>query len=265
MNKPRVKLLRYRLITSKNYFYSNPPPLEIPKNSEFHGELKNGILTVYPIKDYPSKDGAEIVAKDFLEAWEIFVGIEKGLGIIEFIFDSVEMEDLNASNKALSLSGTTSISFSCSANLLGVLNKYPSPPEFFQVNDTVRLLWLRYKNFKDGKELLLGMGYYCLSKVLNDVENDVEVKKTRDKIKAAGLKYRIANAVLRELSNITSRYGDGQSARKYTRDSTNAPLTANEEKWVEETIKMLIKRIAQFPLGAPETIALITMGDLPSI
>lgn len=262
MNKPRVKLLRYRLVTSKNYFYSNPPPLMIPNNSEFHAELKNGILTVYPTKDYLSKDGAELVVKDFLEAWEIFVGIEKGLGLIEFIFDSVEMEDLDPSNNALSLSGNASISFSCSGNLSGSLSKYPSPPKSFQVNDTVRLLWLRYKNFKDGKELLLGMGYYCLSKVENDVGG--EGKTRRDKIKAVGSKYRIANTVLRELSNITSRYGDGQSARKCSSESTNRSLTVNEEKWVEETIKMLIKRVARFPSGAPATIDLITMENLPS-
>ena len=128
---------------------------------------------------------------------------------------------------------------------------YPEPPGDFRITPDVETLWNRYDGYREGPEPLLTMGYFCFT---------VLVTFAGGRAKAAA-KYKIEEAVLRKLGQLTSIRGDPRTARKMT--TRMQPLSSNEDAWIQETIKQIIWRLGD--QRSPATLPTITMAAQPRL
>jgi hypothetical protein len=109
---------------------------------------------------------------------------------------------------------------------------------------------LRYHGYRDGREPLLSMAYFCLT----------VLEANAGGRSAAARKYRIDKAVLHKLGELTSRRGDLATARKATA-GVAAPLTGPETAWLEVAVKTLIWRLGD--TGDTTKLPSITLAELP--
>ncbi|MDA2921265.1 hypothetical protein MYX76_17530 [Desulfobacterota bacterium AH_259_B03_O07] len=133
-----------------------------------------------------------------------------------------------------------------------IRNRFPNLPIAFKASPDVESMYQRYEGYLEGKEPLTSMAYMCLTIF------EASVRGRRQ----ASIKYHIHRDVLNKMGELTSTRGDKEQPRKAP---FGRPLTPNEEKWILEAVKLLIKRIGQhaFDPGAPKVQ--ITMNDLPGI
>ena len=127
---------------------------------------------------------------------------------------------------------------------------YPSPlvvTAGFSVSPEVRMLFARYRGYTEGQEPLAGMAYACLTFLTK-----MMAKGKPD----AAKKFNISIPVLDKLGLLSSRKG----GRKYP---SEGPYTPQEETWVREAVRVLIRRAAEHAAGV--TVTQITMSDLPPL
>ena len=136
--------------------------------------------------------------------------------------------------------------------------EFPEPPVQFVASQEVTALWNRFGGYRQGKELLLSMAYFCLS----FVEHRFGGRRQRRKNAAAALN--IEEAVLKRLGGLTSRGGDLATARKVDANATGQPLTEQERQWLATTILRLIKQLGAYHAspGNPP-VDRVAMADLP--
>lgn len=256
MRDPHVESLRYRLKTSATTIYKNPPAVKVI-HDEFECHLNDGVLTCHMREHYPAVGEARRVVEDFLRSWEIKTALELGRGEMRFQFEDSHVIDRNppplGSPKDVKLSGTVVMTSNTSAILHVTRRKYPDPPTVFTVTPDVKTLWRRYEKYLDGKEELLSMAYACLT----------FVEKKAGGRKSAAKLCLIDKKILDNLGNLTSNRGDTMTARKFTNSGSMNKLSGKEIKWIEEAVKVLIRRTGD--LANIQLVQLITMADLPKI
>ena len=129
-------------------------------------------------------------------------------------------------------------------------SSYPPPlaaMASFSVSPEVRMLFARYRGYTEGREPLASMAYACLTFLTK-----MMAKGKPDAVK----KFNISVPVLDKLGLLSSRKGE----RKVPSDG---PYTAQEETWVREAVRVLIRRAAEHAAGV--TVKQITMSDLPPL
>lgn len=102
------------------------------------------------------------------------------------------------------------------------------------------------------------MGYMCHQVFVASVVN---ANSERD----AARYYAVSSNVLKRLRRLTSEKGNPDEARKPPRDGGYQPFTAQEKKWIEETVKTLTRRAGERPYKPEAELPQITMDDLPSL
>jgi hypothetical protein len=136
-------------------------------------------------------------------------------------------------------------------------NRYPSlPARDFARTPDVETLWQRYVNYREGREPLLAMAYFCLDMI----ETLAGGRRNKNKRKAAAAKFGVGVAVLDKLGELTSSRGDTATARK---GGVSGPLTPAEQNWIETTIRKLIRRVGEIAGGAK--VRRIQLEDPPSL
>ena len=140
-----------------------------------------------------------------------------------------------------------------SAKLSLTRSTYPEPPPRFVASPDVDTLWHRYQEYKDEREPLAGMAYFCLSWIRNQAGGQDQ----------AATEYAVAREVLRELGRLTSTVGDKRTARKAP--SELRPYTPQEEAWIEAAVRALIRRVGEWAAGSDTPLRQITMADLPTL
>ncbi len=110
--------------------------------------------------------------------------------------------------------------------------------------------------YRDGKELLLSMAYFCLTVVEIIGAPGLKGRQRRE---VASKLFNIDVDVLNKLGALTSERGDRTTARK-ARPSP-VPLSDREQAWIEAAIKMLVVRVGEYSSGQP--LSQITMAHLP--
>ena len=129
--------------------------------------------------------------------------------------------------------------------------KYPDPPVGFHLTPDAESIWLRFRGYKDGREPLLSMAYFCLTLVRSAGGGQSNAAKA----------FGIGQSVLRKLGDLASNRGDRAVARKA--HATSQPLADAEHKWIEATIKQLVLRLCDPPSRYQR--APLTMADLPPL
>lgn len=252
MNDPHVVALVYRVEPDPSVGYSQAEALQ-HETPNFRVMLDKGIAR-FEMKDhYPTEEAARAVVEPFIEAWQLKADLERRPGRFRLTLQEAELIDRNP------LPNTVTIGMAIEKDTALPIRPYvepytyPPPPEGFAVNPDVRSMFHRFFGYREGKEPLAAMAYFCLT-VLSAAK--------KGKLLATGARYRIDPVVLEKLSELSSVKG-GPEARKAI--GAGKEFTPPERVWIEGAVKAIIRRageVAHDPGGSHSTI---TMADLPPL
>lgn len=208
---------------------------------------------------YDTEAEARCVVEPRLIDWEIHSALDdNNHRQLRFRFHSSQIVDRNPSsahslsmNFVAELNSTFSISISSPT--------YPLPPtRTFSASADVIKMWNRYEAYRNEKEPLLAMAYYCLT-VFREL---APAEGGGNKRERSGRAFRVDPDVLSKLGDLTANYGDEDTARK---SPSMRSLTPEETNWVATTVRELINRVGEVAASPFSRLSQITMLTLPSI
>lgn len=130
--------------------------------------------------------------------------------------------------------------------------KYPEPPKGIALNADVEAMALRYSRYREGKDTLAGMAYFCLT----------VPEQAAGGRRAIPAMFGVAASIVTTLGRLTGEKG-GSEARK----GKGRPhdFTGEERNWIEQAVKRLIWRAAEVSYNPASAQTQITMADLPKL
>ena len=256
MNDPHVVALIYDIEHDKTIDYSQAPSLT-KEVDEFTIKICNGQVRLEPNEHYASLTEALIPAGDFVRNWELDVVLRTQPGQFSLVFNCLEIIDRNPTPGVAELSMHARAGKpSMHASLTAFAPVYPEPPSQVTLghedNDVVLLL-NRYSNYRKGKEPLASMAYFC-STMLSE---RLPTGGTR------GDKLDVSGGVQKTIRMLSSRQGGQMGARKW--DATTTELDASEVSFLEQAVKLIIRRVAEKARNETLQLPTITLADLPKI
>jgi hypothetical protein len=123
------------------------------------------------------------------------------------------------------------------------------------ISPDVETLWYRYEGYVQGRELLLGMAFACLTFLEAQVRGRANVAKT----------YAIDVAILSKLGDFTTNLGDERTARKFHGRSARRPSAPQEAAWIDAAIRMIIRRVGEYAADPTASLPELSMSDLPPL
>jgi hypothetical protein len=224
--------------------------------------LEDEILQIRPDADYCSVTAARSEVEPLLERWALSCDLEYDN---RFDFEYVDAEvESQLPGEQLRLASFTASACRLVANASVIRSQYPIPPKGIEISPSVRSMLNRYRGYREGKEPLMSMAYYCLTEVetLGSMSGQpVRGKKSDRKRAHAAATLNIDEAILNTLGDLTSNKG-GSRARKSA--GKQLPETPTEAQWVRLVVKALIRRTAQYEAGAVPA-AELTLRHFPSL
>ena len=182
------------------------------------------------------------------------MGLENGPSCFKLKFDHAQIEDRNPTPGGLELHAQPlRFDMMLSKAILTVSrNCYPPPPSRrLTLNPDVQSMYDRYMGYLQGKEHLPGMAYFCLT-VLTYLKG----------MKRAAAMYGISRRVLTKISHLSSTKGGNQARKASGKDKE---LTAQDCRFLEETIKAVIRRAAEKAHAPDSDLPTISLSDLPPV
>ena len=207
---------------------------------------------------FPAAEAARAVIEPILRAWEVDADLRSNQGGLRFKFDGADIIDRSPvpagviRGHGILLSGVASISGVGTVSVHVTHAHYPEPPNTFRLTPNAESIFLRYQSYLAGHEPLLSMAYFCLTVLEANAGGRA----------SAATAYKIEEAVLRKMGELTSRRGDRSSARKVISGPVQ-PLTGSEGAWLEAAVKALIWRLGD--TRDATALPLITLADLPRL
>jgi hypothetical protein len=258
MNDPHVERLHFKLQTGEHLSFRTPPPL-VEERDAFTIRLKDGTLTADMKGHHATEEAARRCVADFLRAWEIQTDLTQGRGSIRFMYDHADISDRNpppvGEHRTLVAKAGVYTLDGWPCHLHVSRASYPSAPTRFAATPDVETMIMRYEMYLDGKEPLLSMANVCMTLLEGTTGATCKVKD------AFCTKYAIERAVRDKLGDIVSERGGPTEARKLGGGSTNTPLTGAEKQWVEEVVKAMIRRKAEFDADPSASLQPIMLPD----
>ena len=140
------------------------------------------------------------------------------------------------------------------ATLRVATSAYPEPPSQLTLDhddNNVVLLLNRYSNYRKGREPLASMAYFC-STMLSE---RLPTGETRAK------KLNVSRKLHTKIRKLSSRQGGPMGARKW--DATAVDLNASEVTFLEQAVKLIIRRVAEVARDETQQLPPITLANLP--
>ena len=144
---------------------------------------------------------------------------------------------------------------------------YPMPPSGIQITPNIRTMLHRYLGYRENKEPLASMAYFCLT-VLNHsvaqlaIENSNGTANPSASYSDVQEWFGVSSNVYSRLRKLSSRHG-GQEARKA--EGMGKDLKPEERRFLEEGIKRIIRRMAETTHDPSKPLGQITLADLPPL
>lgn len=256
MNKSHIDKLFYKIIIKDNVDYVNAPAVSL-ENETFKMVTRNNEVIFEMKRPFSSEQDAKIVTDEFLNKWEIIIGLENAPDDIRFKFYRSEVvhfePNKNECNVNLSVSSVGDFEDHATNHVSH--HKYPDPPDQFSISPDVETMYLRYKAYCEGRDTLLSMAYLLLT---------VTQSKAATRREAAE-KLRIEKEILDTLGELCSIKGDESEARKAPPNGVFIPLEHKEREWILATCKLLIKRCGEFEFCGTENLFQLKIDNLPSL
>ena len=167
---------------------------------------------------YATEREARDAIEGYIREWEFTAGLRRGPGVfrLEFLDSEIEYRDLAPGVLVPTTirAGTPRMS---APTLRRLLPSYPQPPSGVNLTPDVESMYERYMGYRQGREPLTSMAYFCLTVLENQVGK-----------KEAARKYGVSRNVLDKIRRLSSEKGDSQ-ARKA--EGIGDPLTAQESRF----------------------------------
>ena len=256
MNDPHVVALIYDIEHDSTIDYSQALPLTKELDA-FTVKIDNGQVRLEPKEDYASAADARASADDLIRNWELDVALRIQPGRFNLVFNRPEIIDRSPTPgiAQISVHGRSGKPYA-RVSVKSMPRTYPEPPCHVTLghdDDVVVLLLNRYRNYRDGKEPLASMAYFC-STMLNEYLSTGE--RRGDKLKISG-------KVQRAINRLSSRQGGQMGARKW--DAITIELDACELSFLEQAVRLIIRRVAEVARDETRQLRTITLADLPKI
>ncbi len=251
MNDPHVSALVYRVKHVATVDYDKAVPLEY-ETADFKVKIDKLEARFEMKQHFATAEEARNIVEPFIREWEFAANLDQGPGEFELLFSNAVIEDRNPTPGVVHVQAAEMILLSDSVTLHIGHGKYPEPPKGIAVDADVEAMALRYGRYREGKDTLAGMAYFCLT-VLEQAAGG------RDGIPAM---FGVASSVVKTLGRLTGEKG-GSEARK----GIGLPheFTGAERTWIENAVKRLIWRAAEIARNPASAQTLVTMADLPKL
>ncbi|HEV8441415.1 MAG TPA: hypothetical protein VGT40_25275 [Methylomirabilota bacterium] len=264
MNDPHVEWLRYRLELGPALSITDAPPLE-HETDHCRLRLDAGTLTVTMKEHHASFESAQETVDQCLRSWQVNTELTYGPGEFRFVYENGKLVDRNPPppGSPILVPGTGVLSLTGHAALTTgatvTRHTYPAPPTDFGVSPDVETLWYRYRGYREGKEPLPHMAYFCLT-VLEWIGGGGRGRGNAREAAARTLGIDID--VLNRLGGLVSEKGDPTTARKRPKGGWQ-PYDPRELAWIEAVIRAAIRRTGEHAAGVIPKV--LTMADFPPL
>ena len=255
MNNPHVVALIYRVRHHESVDYGEAKPLDFG-NDQFVVRVECGNARFELKEHYSAEQQARETIEPFVQDWEFDAGLQRDPDCFVLDFERAEIIDRKPTPGVIEVHAApmrahASIS---SAKVTVSPPSYPPPPTGINSSHPdVQTLYQRYKNFREGGESLPSFAYFCLTVLEHPFTPPQKGKRVR-----AAASHGIDVDVLQRIGELSSTKG-GTGARK--REGVDAPLTAEERRFLERATVRLIRRLAQHH-AAQGSLPTISMRDV---
>ena len=252
MRDPHVEWLEYEM--TGGWLFADPPPVDWD-TAVFQANLDHGVLRANLRDHFATEAEARAAVEPFLVTWEIDVALTHGQREIKFAFKRSRLVDRDPPPPGVAVITGVGVSIQAGASVSAtgqVIRKtYPAVPSNFIAVPDVVTLWTRFEGFKNGREPLASMAYFCFSVLKNSYGGTDAASK--------GLA--VDHDVLKKLSELSTNRGQPSTARKMTGHLT--PITATEVRWLDAAVRALIRRVGEIAAG--HSPCQLTMKQLPPL
>ena len=250
MNDPHVSVLVYRVRHDETVNYDKASPLAY-ETANFKVSV-NGREARFEMKEhFATVENALEVVGPFIRQWEFAVALDRGPGEFALEFLDAVVEDRKPTPGVVALKGAFAVGVAGSVSVVRGRSSYPEPPTNVAMNTDVEVMALRHSRYKQRRDTLAGMAYFCLT----------VLERAAGRRQAMPTKFGIDLNVADTLGHLVSERG-GADARKD--DGRSHEFTADERNWIEQATKRMIRRAAEVAYDPDAAASQITMGDLPS-
>jgi hypothetical protein len=252
MNDPHVVALHYRIKHTEYCDYNKAPPLEHDE-AGFSIRVEKNEARVVMKSHHATSESARDVVESFLRAWELSAALSHATAMFEFVFQSAEIIDRKPTPGQLCPQGITAGSPSIGVPDFHVArNQYPDPPSGLARDTDVDLMFDCYRMWCTDRRRLSDACYFCLT----------VLERAAGNRKRAAVRFGIDHPVLDKIGNLTAKKG-GNEARKALGAHTG--FTSREQIWLQEVLKLLVRRAAEVAHDPNAALNKIVMSNLPPI
>ena len=232
MNDPHVAALIYKIEHGQSVDYRRAQPMD-HEETGFSVKVADQQVRFEFKEHYAAEDVARGAIEDYIRAWEVGAGLNNGPDYFKLKFDYAQIEDRKPTPGVHMVHArpvrfewtlgepTCVVSPAC----------YTPPSGVMLITADVQTMYDRYMGYRQGREPLTTMAYFCLT-----------ILEKNNSRKVAAETHGIKFEVLREIGRLSTMKG-GQQARKES--GTNNNLTAQDQRFLEEAIKAIIRRAAE--------------------
>jgi hypothetical protein len=268
VNDPHVEELVYHIETGDGLNFQDPPPVE-DETHTFRMTLEDGVATFVMKEHFPSEKGARQAVEGYLRAWELDAALRYDSSELRFVFDRPKIVDRDpppppprGTPQTIELEAAAIAVGVASVDVVVHRRQYPRPPTDFVADTDSRIMWEQYERYKQGRDRLLPMAYSCLTRLEHRAR--AYAAKGNIRMRAASM-YRVDYEVLDKLGQLATTLGDEAEARKLGPQIRLRAPTAQEVKWMEAALRLLIRRLGQYAADPQRAWPQLTMANLPDL
>ena len=252
MNDPHVVSLLYEIEHTASVDYSKAEAFEHCEDA-FDVQVEDGRARFTMKTHFATESDARGFVEDYIRSWELHALLTGGPGTFKLRFDRANIEDRSPTTGVVSLAaGPIRLAITLGKPQVTVSPpSYPSPPAtHLGYNDDVESMLRRYVAYREDPRRLTEMSNFCLSVLVDDAGNR----------RAASQRYGIAKRVLDRVGVLCDSKG-GDDARKAK--GRDYPLTQHEKQFLEEVVRAMIRRAAEFAHDPNVSFELLTTSYFP--
>ena len=238
MNAPHVVALCYKIEHGAGIDYSGAEPFEV-RHDAFDVRVKDGHVRFSMNDHFTTERDARDSVDAYIGGWELDAALLRGPNMFMLRFDRAEIKDRRPTpGYKYAQASPVHITISTSEPEVTFLPRtYPLPPPTgLKRSPDVVSMFYRYVGYREGKEPLTALAYFCLTVL------EASTEKRRGRRAAAAKRYHISRQVLDRLAELSTTKG-GASARKA--NGVHKDLTQQERQFLEATVKNIIRRAAE--------------------
>ena len=256
MRYPRVSALHYVIEHDSSIDYSAAQPLSRHEASfDLRVDDKRVCFTMK--ESYATAEEAREAIGPYIDGWELEAGLQHGPNKFKLRFGGADLENLDSTTGQVVEQPSVPLPLVMigEVRVTEGVPYYPSPsPIAVSFNPDVRSMFDRYLGYRGGREHLTTMAYFCLTVL------ETSTGQRRSSRKTAAKHYGINKAILDRIGLLTSKKG-GARARKA--QGVRRELSQDETRFLDEAIKAIVRRAAEFANDPNVARRIITMQDLP--